>query len=204
MALKLRPILIEQVQRCIIQKTYYACGRNLILHDVHLGNIILGMGLPLTGADFLLSQPPCFYLTHRGTGCPAGSWLGAPPAMFHYTTTTEMRYYAELASLAANTTLNVPPAPTDRTAHTFEGGARNKLGGTERGNAFVLNCAPVAACTAHLLVLAWSRLLNRGSIPILKSASRPGTLVESDISLYEDLASLSELGSNDVFQMRTE
>jgi hypothetical protein len=185
MALKLKPKLLRLAKLCernpLARQT---CGRDTP-HDEHVGVIILSLGSPLVQGDFLLSQPPCFYVTRKATGCPAGLWLSTPPAVLHYITPVEMLYYFELASLAANITLEasqlslpyIPPAPEDDPSAAFitprgfrshfpmsllfPGRKRNLLGGSNSSSSTHLNCIPSAGCTAQLLTLGWSRLLNR-------------------------------------------
>jgi hypothetical protein len=159
-------------------------------HDEHLSGLILNkLKLNLTQGDFLLSQPPCFYVTQRKTGCTPLVWLRTPPAVFHYMTSLEIFYYAKLASFAANATFEprqlsvpgIPRAPNDPAAFTFHtrpwGPQRpsNTLCGHKSASCFHVNCAPSEMCITQLLVLNWGRLQNRRQVPILNSMSLPGS-----------------------------
>ena len=96
--LLLRPSLLRKRRVCS------QCGQGLcpeecsVTHDVDITSLLVKHDVRLVHADFLDSQPPCFYVASLQSGCGPGSWRRTPPAVFHYLTTTEVVFLADLAA----------------------------------------------------------------------------------------------------------
>ena len=176
--LLLRPSLLRKRRICS------QCGQGLcpeecsVTHDVDITSLLVKHDVRLVHADFLDSQPPCFYVASLRSGCGPGSWRRTPPAVFHYLTTTEVVFLADLAAFAA--AVNKPSLQLGSRPQPFEiplplMTLSGNLCSHPSASCARTNCEPSFECTVQLLVASWSSLENRASIPTV-NASNIGSL----------------------------
>ena len=124
--------------------------------------------IPLINADYLLSQPPCFYVMKlSSTGCGPSSWARSPPAVFNRLTAQEGKYMQSLAGTAAirgkgmglgaaqPSAIVLPsfnaPIRGDSMCSSFDKHLPQPAAACNEWN-----CGSTLACTSSLLVESWA------------------------------------------------
>jgi hypothetical protein len=186
-AIKLRPRLTESLRDDLL-------AAQSMQHDMHLSAILTSpiyAESRLVNGDYLMSQPPCFYMLALGSGCGPDSWDQTPPAVFHYLSPHETVYMGKLARFAALPDfMHTPlPQPPRKKKKPF-------LCSTQSSACSAWNqCEDSLKCSSWLLATTWAGLLNKNHLPIPKTISK---------TKYIDALNSSSIGANATFRRSLE